>query len=65
MIEIDYTRLARRGTRAGKIAGTMTFGRKHYGTNSGIPSIRIAERILSSLVGRFLPAASPTAPCQN
>jgi polyisoprenoid-binding protein YceI len=33
------------GTGAGTIAGTMVFDRKQYGMNSGIPFIRIADRV--------------------
>jgi polyisoprenoid-binding protein YceI len=34
-----------RGTGSGVIAGTMAFDRKDYGMNSGIPFIRIADRV--------------------
>jgi len=34
-----------RGTGSGTIAGTMAFDRKEYGMNSGIPFIRIANRV--------------------
>lgn len=33
------------GTRSGMINGTMAFDRKQYGMNSGIPFIRIADRV--------------------
>src|SRR5271155_4495477 len=33
------------GTGSGTIAGTMVFDRKQYGMNSGIPFIRIADRV--------------------
>jgi polyisoprenoid-binding protein YceI len=33
------------GTGSGTIAGTMAFDRKQYGMNSGIPFIRIADRV--------------------
>jgi polyisoprenoid-binding protein YceI len=33
------------GTGSGTIAGTMAFDRKDYGMNSGIPFIRIADRV--------------------
>jgi len=33
------------GTGAGTIAGTMAFDRKDYGMNSGIPFIKIADRV--------------------
>ena len=34
-----------KGTGSGSIAGTMAFDRKEYGMNSGIPFIRIANRV--------------------
>jgi polyisoprenoid-binding protein YceI len=34
-----------RGTGSGAIRGTMAFDRKDYGMNSGIPFIRIADRV--------------------
>ncbi len=34
-----------RGTGAGSITGTMAFDRKDYGMNSGIPFIKIADRV--------------------
>ena len=34
-----------RGTGEGTIAGTMAFDRKQYGMNSGIPFIKIADRV--------------------
>jgi polyisoprenoid-binding protein YceI len=34
-----------KGTGSGKIKGTMAFDRKDYGMNSGIPFIRIANRV--------------------
>jgi polyisoprenoid-binding protein YceI len=34
-----------KGTGIGKIAGTMAFDRKEFGMNSGIPFIRIADRV--------------------
>ena len=33
------------GTGSGTIQGTMAFDRKQYGMNSGIPFIRIADRV--------------------
>jgi polyisoprenoid-binding protein YceI len=34
-----------KGTGAGSITGTMAFDRKEYGMNSGIPFIKIADRV--------------------
>jgi len=34
-----------RGTGTGTIAGTMAFDRREYGMNSGIPFIKIADRV--------------------
>jgi len=34
-----------RGTGSGDIKGTMAFDRKQYGMNSGIPFIKIADRV--------------------
>ena len=34
-----------KGTGSGSITGTMAFDRKEYGMNSGIPFIRIADRV--------------------
>ncbi|MGH9828238.1 MAG: YceI family protein [Blastocatellia bacterium] len=34
-----------KGTGSGEIRGTMAFDRKNYGMNSGIPFIRIANRV--------------------
>ena len=34
-----------KGTGAGDIKGTMAFDRKEFGMNSGIPFIRIADRV--------------------
>lgn len=34
-----------KGTGSGEITGTMAFDRKNYGMNSGIPFIRIADRV--------------------
>jgi polyisoprenoid-binding protein YceI len=38
-----------RGTGSGTIAGTMAFDRKQYGMNSGIPFIKIADRVEVSI----------------
>src|SRR5262249_26027095 len=37
--------VAGKGTGAGEITGTMAFDRKDYGMNSGIPFIKIADRV--------------------
>jgi polyisoprenoid-binding protein YceI len=37
--------LAGRGTGRGEVTGTMAFDRKEYGMNSGIPFIKIADRV--------------------
>ncbi len=37
--------LSREGTGAGEVKGTMAFDRKDYGMNSGIPFIKIANRV--------------------
>ncbi|HET6176422.1 MAG TPA: YceI family protein [Candidatus Sulfotelmatobacter sp.] len=37
--------VAGRGTGSGSIKGTMAFDRKQYGMNSGIPFIKIADRV--------------------
>ena len=34
-----------KGTGSGSITGTMAFDRKQYGTDSGIPFIKIADRV--------------------
>ena len=38
-------RLSGKGTGSGEINGTMAFDRKQYGMNSGIPFIKIADRV--------------------
>src|ERR1700746_781309 len=38
-----------KGTGSGTIAGTMAFDRKEYGMNSGIPFIKIADRVAGSV----------------
>lgn len=38
-------RLSGKGTGSGEIKGTMAFDRKQYGMNSGIPFIKIADRV--------------------
>jgi polyisoprenoid-binding protein YceI len=37
--------LSREGTGSGEVKGTMAFDRKDYGMNSGIPFIKIANRV--------------------
>jgi polyisoprenoid-binding protein YceI len=37
--------ITRKGTGTGSINGTMAFDRKQYGMNSGIPFIKIADRV--------------------
>ena len=37
--------LSGKGTGTGSITGTMAFDRKQYGMNSGIPFIKIADRV--------------------
>jgi polyisoprenoid-binding protein YceI len=37
--------LSGKGTGSGAIKGTMAFDRKDYGMNSGIPFIKIADRV--------------------
>jgi len=38
-----------KGTGSGEIKGTMAFDRKDYGMNSGIPFIKIADRVVVSV----------------
>jgi len=38
-----------KGTGSGSISGTMAFDRKQYGMNSGIPFIKIADRVQVSI----------------
>jgi polyisoprenoid-binding protein YceI len=37
--------LSGKGTGQGEVTGTMAFDRKDYGMNSGIPFIKIADRV--------------------
>jgi polyisoprenoid-binding protein YceI len=43
--ETLHLTLSGKGTGHGEIAGTMAFDRKDYGMNSGIPFIKIADRV--------------------
>ena len=43
--ETLHLTLTGKGTGHGEIAGTMAFDRKEYGMNSGIPFIKIADRV--------------------
>jgi polyisoprenoid-binding protein YceI len=43
--ETLHLTLSGKGTGHGEIAGTMAFDRKEYGMNSGIPFIKIADRV--------------------
>jgi hypothetical protein len=38
-----------KGTGSGAITGTMAFDRKEFGMNSGIPFIKIADRVEMSV----------------
>lgn len=42
---LNLTLYGERGSGSGEIKGTMAFDRKDYGMNSGIPFIRIADRV--------------------
>lgn len=42
--KLNFT-ITGKGTGSGSIAGTMAFDRKQYGMNSGIPFIKIADRV--------------------
>src|SRR5580658_3006014 len=42
--KLEFT-ITGKGTGAGTIKGTMAFDRKQYGMNSGIPFIKIADRV--------------------
>jgi polyisoprenoid-binding protein YceI len=42
---LSFTGKGTRGTGHGEITGTMAFDRKEFGMNSGIPFIRIADRV--------------------
>ena len=43
--KLTFTILSGKGTGKGEIQGTMAFDRKEYGMNSGIPFIKIADRV--------------------
>jgi polyisoprenoid-binding protein YceI len=47
------------GTGSGAIVGTMAFDRKDYGMNSGIPFIRIADRVEVSVDLKFKRVGGP------
>jgi len=47
------------GTGAGEIKGTMAFDRKDYGMNSGIPFIKIADRVEVSVDLRVKRVSGP------
>jgi polyisoprenoid-binding protein YceI len=42
--QLTFT-ISGKGTGAGSVSGTMAFDRKQYGMNSGIPFIKIADRV--------------------
>ena len=42
--QLTFT-ISGKGTGTGEISGTMAFDRKDYGMNSGIPFIKIADRV--------------------
>lgn len=43
--ETLHLTLSGKGTGSGEVTGTMAFDRKDYGMNSGIPFIKIADRV--------------------
>jgi polyisoprenoid-binding protein YceI len=43
--KLTFTLTGTRGSGTGEITGTMAFDRKDYGMNSGIPFIKIADRV--------------------
>ena len=43
--KLTFTLTGTRGSGSGEITGTMAFDRKDYGMNSGIPFIKIADRV--------------------
>jgi polyisoprenoid-binding protein YceI len=48
-----------KGTGPGEIKGTMAFDRKDFGMNSGIPFIKIADRVEVSLDLKGKPVSGP------
>jgi polyisoprenoid-binding protein YceI len=48
-----------RGTGTGQINGTMAFDRKDYGMNSGIPFIKIADRVAVTVTLKATRVAGP------
>jgi polyisoprenoid-binding protein YceI len=48
-----------RGTGTGQINGTMAFDRKEYGMNSGIPFIKIADRVAVTVTLKATRVAGP------
>jgi polyisoprenoid-binding protein YceI len=49
-----------RGTGSGLIAGTMAFDRKDYGMNSGIPFIKVADRVEVSVNLKWQKVSGPS-----
>jgi len=47
------------GTGSGTIDGTMAFDRKQYGMNSGIPFIKIADRVQVSVKLKAVRVSGP------
>src|ERR1700739_3563694 len=43
--KLTFTLSGQRGSGSGEITGTMGFDRKDYGMNSGIPFIKVAQRV--------------------
>ncbi|MBS1866850.1 MAG: YceI family protein, partial [Acidobacteria bacterium] len=48
-----------KGSPSGNIIGTMAFDRKEYGMNSGIPFIKIANRVEVSVNLRWIRISGP------
>ena len=48
-----------KGTTAGSIVGTMAFDRKDYGMSSGIPFIKIANRVEVNVSIKWLRVSGP------